>query len=170
MVSRVKTILFKCRNLCLEFLLAPSRAPLRQTFESCKKIGLGNKMLKNKIKKEQNALSGVQKEPTKDPSCTPCEFDSGKTVGQITSFQAHWYVKILGAALSGSFPLESSTQRTSALFAFENQVTNSKVEKGRALDKVIQVFSTGELDRKELFCPLRISVNLFFQPTWKPQG
>lgn len=112
----------------------------------------------------------MEKEPTKDPSCTPCEFDSGKTVGQMTSFQPHWYVEILGGALSGSLPLESSTQRTSALFAFENQVTNSKLEKGRTSDKVNQVFCTGELDRKELFHPLRISVNLFFQSTWKPQG
>lgn len=168
MVSRVKTILFKCRNFCLEFLLLPSWAPLRWTFENCKKIGLGNKMVRNK--EEQNALSGVEKEPTKDPSCTPCEFDSGKTVGQITSFQPHWHMEILGAALSGSLLLESRPWRTSALFAFENWVENSKIEKGRALDKVNQVFCTGKLDRKELFHPLRLSVDLFFQPTWKPQG
>lgn len=106
----------------------------------------------------------------KRPSWAPCEFNSGKAVGQVTHFQPHWHMEILGAALSGSLPLESSTQRTCALFAFENPVTNSKIEKGRALGKVNQVFCTGGLDRKELLRPLRISVNLFFQPTWKPQG
>lgn len=112
----------------------------------------------------------MEKEPTKDPSCAPCEFGSGKTVGKITSFQPPWHMEILGAASSGSLLPENSAQRTSALFAFENQVTSSKIEKGRALAKVNQVFCTGELDRKELFHPLRISLNLFFQPTWKPQG
>lgn len=79
-------------------------------------------------------------------------------------------MEILGAASGGYPSLESSTQRTSASFAFENRVTNPKIQKGRALAKVNQVFCTGELDRKELFHPLRIFANLFFQPTWKPQG
>lgn len=80
----------------------------------------------------------------------------------MISFHPHWYMEILGAASSASSTLESSTRRTSALFAFENGVTNSKIQKGRALAKVNQVFCIGELDRKELFHPLRIFVNFFF--------
>lgn len=65
MVSRMKIILFKCRNFCSEFLLLPSRAPLKWTFESCKKIGLGNKMVKYKRKKSKMPSQGWKRSPWK---------------------------------------------------------------------------------------------------------
>lgn len=143
MISRVKTILFKCRNFCSEFLPLPSRAPPEVDFWKLWENWIREQNGKKEKRKEQNALPGVEKVPTKDPSCAPGEFDSGKRVGQMISFQPNWPMEILGASSSGSLPLKSSTQRTSALLAFENRVKISKTEKGRALDKVIQVFCTG---------------------------
>lgn len=124
-----------------EFLMLPSRKEsLRRPFGRWQKIGLSYKKVKITKNKKDKWVHNPPREGKgahRNPFCVPCA-----AAGWVASFQPHRYRDLVGASWKGSPSLESSTQRISAAFAFENHAVNPIIWTRKALAEMNRVFGT----------------------------